>query len=98
MEGRTKYEERGRPPGAEREKKIFPAPSYVHNTSNSHLSQSTLAHKAGLSAIGIANSLPLEADLAWQEEYYSEGSSAVPSVDYVTPKEGNSTTTTKIVS
>jgi len=36
VEGRAKYEERGRPPGAKREKKIFPAPRYVHNTSNSH--------------------------------------------------------------
>jgi len=90
VEGRSRYEERGRPPGAEREKKIFPAPRYVHNTSNSHASQSILPHKAGLSAIGIANSLPLEADLAWQEEYHSEGSSAVPSVDFATPKEGNS--------
>jgi len=89
-EGKPKYEERARPPGAEREKKIFPAPRYVHNTSNSYAPQNTLPHKAGLSAIGIANSLPLEADLAWQEEYHSKGSSAAPSTDFATPREGNS--------
>jgi len=93
-EGRAKYDERGRPPGAEREKKLFPATRYVRNTPNSHTNtqafQSSLPHKAGLSAIGIANSLPLEADLAWQEEYHSERSSALPSIDFATPREGNS--------
>ena len=91
-EGKAKVEERARPPGAEREKKLFPSPRYVHNTANPqpYSSQSPLPHKAGLSAIGIANSLPLEADLDWQEEFLSEGSSAVPSLDYATPREGSS--------
>ena len=31
-EGKPKHEERARPPGAERDKKLFPAPRYVHNT------------------------------------------------------------------
>ena len=34
--------------------------------------------------------MPLEADLDWQEEFLSEGSSAVPSLDYATPREGSS--------
>ena len=36
-EGRAKYDERGRPPGAEREKKIFPAPRYVHSRTRSNV-------------------------------------------------------------
>jgi len=82
---KDRREERQRPPGAERERKLFPVPRHMPSTSYPQRAAS-----AGLAAIGLGNNLSLEADLDWNEEEEYSDSSHIPSSDYETPREGNS--------
>jgi len=82
---KDKRDEKQRPPGAERERKLFPVPRHMPSTSYPQRTAS-----AGLAAIGLGNNLSLESDLDWNDEEEFSDSSNIPSSDYETPREGNS--------